>query len=83
MKARDRRVKKLEEQFGCRKRPGQVVIVTDERKRPLDTDTCLRILEESGHLDRGKPCSVVNLLDIPWGLNAQETEIYLRENGNT
>ena len=81
MKAVDRRVTKLEEQIGCRKRPGQVVIVCDGREPPLDHDSYLRILEESGHFDPEKPCGVVNFYDFPRGLNAQETERFLREHG--
>jgi len=46
----------------------------------LDRDTCIQILREGGFLPTG-PIGFVNFLDIPEGLNAQELERYLREQG--
>jgi hypothetical protein len=46
----------------------------------LDEDRCIEILRESGFLPTS-PVGFVNLLDIPTGLNAGETEQLLREYG--
>jgi len=46
----------------------------------LDTDTCIEILRECGKLPKGK-CGVVNFLNVPDGLNADELEKFLREHG--
>ena len=46
----------------------------------LDQDTCIRILRECGFLPTG-PVGVVNLGQIPDGLNAEELERYLRKEG--
>jgi hypothetical protein len=46
----------------------------------LDEETCIRILGECGFLPTG-PIGIVNLCDIPDGLNGEETERFLRESG--
>jgi hypothetical protein len=46
----------------------------------LDTDTCIQILRECGKLPKGK-CGVVDFLDVPDGLSADELEKFLREHG--
>jgi hypothetical protein len=46
----------------------------------LDADTCVQIRRESGFLPTGG-IRYVNLFKIPKGLNARETEIFLREKG--
>jgi len=82
MKALGRRLEKLEEQFGCGRERGLVSIVMRAGQRwPLDSDTCLRILEECGHLDRRRPYTVVDFLDMPDDVDAQEIERILREHG--
>lgn len=43
-------------------------------------DASIQILDECGFLPTG-PVGLVNLLDIPEGLNAQQTERFLREKG--
>ena len=43
-------------------------------------DRCVQILRECGFLPTG-PVGVVNLGDIPEGLNAEELERFLRKNG--
>ena len=45
-----------------------------------DQETCIQILGECGFPPTG-PIGVVNLCEIPNGLNAEETERFLRENG--
>ena len=46
----------------------------------LDQDACLQILRECGFLPTG-PLGLVNLRSVPEGLNAEQTERFLRENG--
>jgi hypothetical protein len=50
------------------------------RQLALDEDTCLRILRECGFLPTQR-FGVVSLANIPEGLNANETESFLRKNG--
>jgi len=45
----------------------------------LDQDTCIHILGECGFLPTG-PIGLANLSEIPDGLDAKETEKFLREN---
>jgi hypothetical protein len=47
----------------------------------LDSEDCVRILQECGYLAPIGP-RFVDLLKIPDGLNAEETETYLREHGD-
>ena len=42
---------------------------------------CIEILDECGFLPAGPFVSIVNLLDIPDSLDAQELERFLRQNG--
>ena len=57
-----------------------MVVTTAGRGLALDQDRCVQILRESGFLPTG-PVGVVNLGDIPQGLNADELERFLREDG--
>ena len=57
-----------------------MVVTTAGRGLALDQDRCVQILRESGFLPTG-PVGVVNLGDIPEGLNAEELERFLRKNG--
>jgi hypothetical protein len=58
-----------------------LMVVTAAGKRlALDPDRCIEILRESGFLPTG-PVGVVNLAEIPEGLNAEELERFLREDG--
>jgi len=56
------------------------VISRVERRLALDQDRCIEILGECAVLPAGPAVGVVNLLEVPKGLNAKETERYLREN---
>ena len=78
---RARRIAKLEEQFGtvAGKPPILFVISRVERRLALDRERCIEILGECGTLPTGHGFAVVNLLNVPRGLNAKETEKYLRE----
>ena len=46
----------------------------------LDVNTCVRILRECGFVPTSG-IGIVNLCNIPDGLNADEIETYLRMNG--
>jgi hypothetical protein len=77
-----RRLQRLEEGFGLGPETEQllVVVTAADRGLALDQDRCIEILRESGFLPTG-PVGVVNLGDIPQGLNAEELETFLRKNG--
>ena len=80
MKAMARRLRRLENQlsptdgkptllfFACN--AAQVLALSD--------DACIQILRETGCLSTGR-LGVVDLMKVPNGLNAEETERYLRE----
>jgi hypothetical protein len=51
------------------------------RELALADDKCVEILRECGFLPNGHPFGVVQLCDIPDGLDAKELEKFLRENG--
>jgi hypothetical protein len=77
-----RRLQKLERGFGFGSDSEQLLLVVTaaDRGLALDQDRCVQILRESGFLPTG-PVGVVNLGDIPRGLNAEELERFLRKNG--
>jgi hypothetical protein len=82
MKTVDRRLCKLEDQFGTGSRKPRLLLVLCRAGwgLALDADTCIQILGECGFLPTG-PVSLVNFLDIPEGLHAPQTERLLRQNG--
>jgi len=47
----------------------------------LDEDRCIQILHESGFLPSGPGFGLVSFFQIPDGLNAEELERFLREDG--
>ena len=57
-----------------------MVVTAADRGLALDQDRCMQILRESGYLPTG-PVGLVNLGQIPDGLNAEELETFLREDG--
>ena len=77
-----RRLQRLEEGFGWGPETEQLLMVVTaaDRGLALDEDTCVRILRESGFVPTG-PVGVVNLGVVPKGLNAEELETFLREDG--
>jgi len=77
-----RRLQKLERGFGLGPETEQLLLVVTAAGRglALDQDRCIRILRECGFLPTG-PVGVVNLEDIPQGLNADELERFLRKDG--
>jgi hypothetical protein len=83
MNALTRRIGRLEDQCGCsgKRRPSIFLIVCHYGWEPaLDQDRCIEILGECGFLPTGE-IGIVNLRDIPEGLNAKQTERFLRERG--
>jgi hypothetical protein len=76
----DGRLSKLERSFGITHTQTFLVVVSDCERRSLANDACLKILEEEGFLHTGG-FGIVDLSLIPRGLNAQETEKFLRQNG--
>jgi hypothetical protein len=81
MRAISRRLNKLEHKFGMA--PGDrliMILTTSAKNLALDKDTCVRILDEAGFLHT-TGIGLVNLIDIPTGLNAEQTEKFLREEG--
>ena len=83
MKTVARRIAKLEDQFGTAERESPVLLVMScvWRELALAQDRCIEILRECRHLPTGPGFGIVNLCEIPDGLNAQELERYLREHG--
>jgi len=82
MTTMDRRLCKLEDQFGTGSRKPRLLLVACNAGwgLALDVDTCIRILGECGSLPTGR-VGLVNLIGIPEGLNAEQTESFLRERG--
>jgi hypothetical protein len=83
MNALIRRIGRLEDQIGIgdKRRPTIVLVVCEAGwGLALDQDACINVLRESGHLPTGR-IGIVNLRNIPEGLNARQTERFLRERG--
>jgi hypothetical protein len=83
MKTVTRRIGKLEYAFRpSNGEPLLLLVVTAAEKGllALDQDRCVQILRECGFLPTG-PIALVNLAEIPAGLDAAELERYLREHG--
>jgi hypothetical protein len=82
MKTIDSRIRKLEDRFGLGngKPPLLLVLTAAGRGLALDEDKCVQILGECGFLPTG-PMGIVNLMEIPKGLNAEEVERFLRKDG--
>jgi hypothetical protein len=82
MKAIGKRICKLETRFGLEPETDKLLVVLTlaARRLALDADTCVQILRESGGLPT-HAFGLVNLGNVPPGLNAKETERFLRENG--
>jgi hypothetical protein len=77
-----RRLQRLEEGFGLGPGTEQLLLVVTAAGRglALDQDRCIQILRECGSLPTG-PVGVVNLGQIPEGLNEEELERFLRKDG--
>jgi hypothetical protein len=77
-----RRIAKLEDRFwpGRGKPPLLLVVTAAGKVLALDPDRCIQILRECGFLPTG-PVGLVNLGEIPDGLDAEELERFLRKDG--
>ena len=82
MKAISKRICKLESRLGLGPGTEQLLLVVTAAGRvlALDQDRCVQILRECGFLPTG-PVGLVNLGEIPDGLNAEELERFLRKDG--
>ena len=82
MKTIDSRIRKLEDRFwpGNGKPPLLLVVCQAGWGLAFDQDRCVQILGECGFLPTG-PVGLVNLGQIRDGLNAEELERFLREDG--
>ena len=84
MRTITKRMDKLEDLLGiaAAKHPCRVWGVrTFGRELAVDEDRCIDILRECGFLPNGTRFAVVQLCRVPDGLNVQELEKFLRENG--
>jgi len=79
MRTISKRVQNLEKQLGTASGTQQLLLVVSRAGwvLALDQDRCIEILREAGFLPTGR-MGIVDL-DIPEGLNAKETEMFLRE----
>ena len=77
-----RRLAKLEDQFGAGNRKPRLLLVLCKAGwgLALDVDACLQILDECRSLPTG-PVGLVNFMNIPKGMNAEQTERFLQEHG--
>ena len=68
---RARRIAKLEKQFGTVESEPPLLLVVSrvECRVALDKDRCIEILGECGVLPTGPTLGVVNLRNVPKGLN--------------
>jgi hypothetical protein len=79
MKTTARRIRRLEDRFQSAGDAGLLLVMSSVTLE-LDSEDCVRILQECGYLAPSGP-RFVDLLKIPDGLNADETERYLRKHG--
>jgi hypothetical protein len=83
MRTLQRRIGKLEQLTVASKQEG--LLFTVERSDvvlALESDRCVEILRECGHVPSRRGLSILNFLRVPDRLNAQELERYLREHGD-
>jgi hypothetical protein len=76
------RIERLEQRTRGNEKVLRCVVTGGAAELALDTDRCAEILTECGFLQNGTGISLINLLDVPDGLNARELERYLREHGD-
>jgi hypothetical protein len=80
MKALTRRIRRLEDRYESTDGNSKgLLMVVSGVGLALDADTCVEILRECGSMPTGA-IGLVDLLKIPKGLDAKETERFLREN---
>jgi hypothetical protein len=77
-----RRIERLERPPGAAAQTGlRLIMMQAGATFAMDVDRCVEVLVECGFLCAGPGISMLNLLDVPHGLSAQELECYLREHG--
>jgi hypothetical protein len=82
MKTVERRLDGLEDRLAPQSRKQFLIILIDARQSlALDSGRCVQILREAGNLNTTSLSCVVDLGNIPDGLDEQELERYLREHG--
>ena len=78
-----RRVLRLEERLSADLKEGITLTVSYYGvKLALDSDKCVEILRECGHLRTAPAITIVNFGRVPDALNAKELETYLRRRGH-
>jgi hypothetical protein len=81
MKNLDRRLDNLEHRLGIAKNQRRFRVLLDSvGMRGLSNDRCIQILQECGFLNTGL-VGIADFTQIPNGLNANETERFVRDNG--
>jgi hypothetical protein len=76
-----RRLQRLEEPLRLAQQECRVYVLGfPNQELALDTDSCLQILRECGYVPKSR-FAVAHFTDIPDGLNAKETELFLRQHG--
>jgi hypothetical protein len=81
MRAVVRRIDRLEDQFGSAAgKPRRCILLVVCEAGWENQDPYMQILRESGFLPTG-PIGLVNFCNITAGMNAEETERFLREKG--
>jgi hypothetical protein len=77
-----RRIERLERPAGTGAQAGlRLIVMQAGATFAMDVDRCVEVLVECGFLCAVPGISMLNLLDVPHGLSAQELERYLREHG--
>jgi hypothetical protein len=80
MRVIDSRLRNLEDRFRTGDRKPRILFVVCHAGSQHDFDWQIDILDECGVLPTG-PLGLICLVGIPRGLDAAETQAYLRENG--
>jgi hypothetical protein len=82
MKEAARQIRRLEHQFGAADETQRILLIVSEAawERVLDPDRRVAILRECAFLPTA-PLALLDLRHIPQGLNAEQTERFLRESG--
>jgi len=82
MKAIQRRLRHIEGQFLPEKKPQRLwAVCKPDWGLALDADRCMNILGECGFLPTER-FGIVDFLQVPDGLNAEQLERFLRANGS-
>ena len=83
LKEAARRIRRLERQFGVADETQRILLIVSEAdwERALDPDRCVAVLRECGFLPTA-PLGLLNLRHVPKGLDAEQTERFLRESGS-